>query len=81
MAKAAVSKGLSMNPALTKTAQIFAVGVFSFILGGWSFLLSGACVEFRNGGGRWAWIAVIGCIVALIVSLFGLMRDAWKPQI
>ena len=81
MAKAAVSKGQSMNPALTKTVQIFSVGVFSFILGGWSFLFSGACVEFRNGGGRWAWIAAIGCVAAVIVSLFGLTRDTWKPPV
>jgi hypothetical protein len=32
---------------MAKTAQIFAVAVFAFILGAYNFLLSGACAEFR----------------------------------
>ena len=69
-----------MNPALAKTTQIFAVAVFAFILGGYSFLLSGACAEFRGGGGKWASVAAVSCIVGLAVSLFTLMRDAWRSH-
>jgi hypothetical protein len=69
-----------MNPALVKTTQVFAVAVFAFILGGFSFLLSGACAEFRGGGGRWAWVATVSCIVGLAVSLLTLVRGAWRSH-
>jgi hypothetical protein len=69
-----------MNPALAKTSQVLAVAVFAFSLGGWSFLLSGACTEFAGGGGRWAWVAAISSLVGLTVSLLVLMRDALKPR-
>jgi uncharacterized membrane protein len=69
-----------MNPALAKTTQVFAAAVFAFILGGYSFLLSGACAEFTGGGAKWAWVAVIGCVVGLAVSLLTLMRDAWRSH-
>jgi hypothetical protein len=69
-----------MNPALAKTSQALAVAVFAFSLGGWSFLLSGACTEFSGGGGRWAWVAAVCSLVGLAVSLLVLMRDAWKSH-
>ena len=69
-----------MTPAFVKMSQVLAVTVFAFILGGWSFLLSGACVEFRDGGGRWAWVAAVFCVLGLAVSLLTLMRDAWRSH-
>lgn len=74
-----LSKGaLSMNPALTKAAQVLVVAVFAFILGGYSFLLSGACAEFRGGG--WAWTALAGSILGLAFGAFRIVRDAGKPD-
>jgi hypothetical protein len=69
-----------MKPALAKMFQVLAVAVFAFSLGGWSFLLTGACTEFRGGGGRWAWVAGVCSIVGLAVSLLASMRDAWKSH-
>jgi hypothetical protein len=60
--------------------QHFAVAVFAFILGGYSFLLSGACAEFRGGGERWVWVATVSCIVGLAIGLFALMRDVWRSH-
>ena len=69
-----------MNPVIAKISQVLAVAVFAFILGGWSFLLSGACVEFRDYGGKWAWVAAVFCFVGLAVSLLTLIRDGWKSH-
>jgi hypothetical protein len=69
-----------MNPAFAKISQVFAVAVFAFILGGWSFLISGACAELRGGGGKWAWVALLGCIAGLAVSSLTLMRGFWKSH-
>lgn len=69
-----------MNPILAKMAQIFSVAVFAFILGGWTFLLSGACTEFRGEGGRWALVAAIVCAIGLAVGLLGLVRNVWASR-
>jgi hypothetical protein len=67
-----------MNPAFAKISQVLAVAVCAFILGGWSFLLSGACTEFRDYRGTWAWVAAVLCIVGLAVNSFTLIRDGWR---
>jgi hypothetical protein len=72
---------LELNPTMAKTAQIFAVAAFAFILGGYNFLLSGACAEFsiRGDGERWVWVATaVSCIVRLAIGLFALMRGVWR---
>jgi uncharacterized membrane protein len=67
-----------MNPALTKTSQVLASTVFAFILGGYSSVLLGACSEVR--GSTATWVVIAGCIVGIAVSVFTLMRDAWRSR-
>jgi hypothetical protein len=60
-----------MNPKLTTTSRIFSLAVFAFILGG---------TTAKFNGGKWAWIAAIGCIIGVAVSSYSLLRDVWKAD-
>ena len=67
-----------MNPALAKTSQVLASTVFAFILGGYSSVLLGACSEVR--GSTATWVVIACCIAGIAVSVFTLMRDAWRSR-
>jgi hypothetical protein len=67
-----------MNPALVKTSQVLASTVFAFILGGYSSVLSGACSEIK--GSPATWVVIACCIVGIAVSVFALIRDAWRSR-
>jgi hypothetical protein len=69
----------AMNPATARLSQVIAVCVFAFILGGWTFSLSGACAEL-HAPGKWAWIAAVGSIVGLGVSLTAAIRDTLRTS-
>jgi hypothetical protein len=61
-----------MSPVLAKTAQVFALAMFAFIFGGYSFLLSGACTDQKMGG--WVWVAMLCSIVGMAVVGFRIVR-------
>jgi hypothetical protein len=68
-----------MNAATVRLSHVLSVSVFAFILGGWTFFLSGACSELHSGG-KWIWIGAVGSVVGLAVSMTALVRDALRPQ-
>jgi hypothetical protein len=67
-----------MSPVLAKLVRVSIVAGFAFLLGGYSFELSGACTEVKGGG--WAWAAVILSIVGLAFGAFLVVRDAARPS-
>jgi len=68
----------AMNPALAKTSQVLASTVLAFVLGGYSSVLLGACSEVK--GSTATWVVIVCCIVGIAVSVFALMRDAWRSR-
>jgi hypothetical protein len=59
---------------MAKTIQVLALALFAFVLGGYSFLLSGACTEQKMG--TWGWAAVVGSIVGMAVVGFRIVRGS-----
>jgi hypothetical protein len=68
----------AMNPALANTSQVLASTVLAFVLGGYSSVLLGACSEVK--GSTATWVVIVCCIVGIAVSVFALMRDAWRSR-
>jgi hypothetical protein len=68
-----------MNAVTVRLSHAIAVPIFAFILGGWTFFLSGACAEL-HAPGKFAWLAAVGALVGLGVGLTASVRDALRPR-
>jgi hypothetical protein len=60
-----------MNTARLKTILVLVVAIVAFNLGRYSVEFSGSVT---------AWIAVVAGLVALVLSLFVLIREFWKSD-
>jgi len=67
-----------MNPTIAKISRILTTAVFAFVLGGYTFRLSGACAA--GGATKWAWVAVIACVLGLAVNVISSLREAWRSE-
>jgi hypothetical protein len=60
-----------MSPAVTKTAQVFVVALFAFILGPY-----GA----KFGGSGFDWAVLILSAIAMVLSIISLTLGFWKSN-
>ena len=67
-----------MHPSLPKVSRTLTTALLAFILGGYTFRLSGACEA--GGATKWAWVAVGACVLGLAVNVASSLREGWRSD-